>query len=784
MKPQFYSVSQSLERLVVILLGCLGMPIICGAATFVSFQENDMRTNSDPYTVNTSGTLIINSNGTNSYNMGATYLRKSVPNTVKDGTQLLIGQNAADTYRSFFAIDVSYLTNIVGVNTSRVDSAALVLTHNGNGSGGSMDASVYLTNPFDERYATWNNPYRTSLGDLTTNSVGGIIGAELKRVPVTGAITPGSITGIKEIWGSPSLLWPSTYSAPDSLVGAVRTALASTNKTVYFLLKTITESTTLFARFTDDAGAVLGDTVDMRPELRVGIDSAGMAGNTVGVVATVPLMRQSDSANPGKFSIIRTGDTNSTITVNFLFSGTAFESVHYNWSPFINPPTVTFAPGQTNVEVDITPISTDPTSGPDRTVILTSQPLTGYTLLPNPATVNILPDALVEYAFNENNNNTNLTLSAIATGTVVVAISGQVTANNVVAGSGMGAFGDTTPGVASHYYLAVGGEFTSSPSSFGCRGNVLTNNQAGAIADNDYLSFTIAPKPGAALNYSGMGFQVKVSVTYATANMFLRSSLDNFASDLGAFSKTGNGAFSFITTSLSDPGFTQALAPIEFRLYFYSSDITNASQALRLDDVVFYGNPATLPAGIQQLTVAATGNAAEPNVAGSFTLTRGGDVSSPLAVNYALGGTATNGVHYQLLSGTTNFAAAQSSIVIPVVPIDNSTYDPGKTVVLTLASNAAYTLIFNSATVLITNDDAPVVTQPVITTTSVVGTGVTIDFTGAASDPASAFKLYRCATADGTYAEDTGASITALGGAQFRATTVTNGAAQFYRIRR
>ena len=742
-----------------------------------------MRTNSDPYTVNTSGTLIINSNGTNSYNMGATYLRKSVPNTVKDGTQLLIGQNAADTYRSLFAFDVSYLTNIVGVDTSRVDSVALVLTHNGNGSGGSMDASVYLTSPFDERYATWNNPYRTSLSDTTTNSAGGVIGAELKRLPVTGAITPGSITGIKEVWGSPSLLWPSTYSAPDGLGGAVRTALASPNKTVYLLLKTITESTTLFSRFTDDAGAVVGDTVDMRPELRVGIDSAGMVGNTVGVVATVPLARQSDSVNPGKFSIYRTGDTNSTITVNFLFSGTAFESVHYSWSPLINPPSVTFLPGQTNAEVDITPALVDPTTGPDRTVILTLQPLAGYTLLPSTATVTIMPDALAEYAFNENNNNTNLTLSAVATGTVVAAISGQVTANNVVAGSGLGVFGDTTPGVASHYYLAVGGEFVSPPSSFGCRGNVLTNNQIDAIADNDYLSFTIAPKPGAALNYSGMGFQVKVSVTSATANMFLRSSLDNFASDLGAFSKTGNGAFSFLTTSLSDPGFTQVLAPIEFRLYFYSSDITNANQALRLDDVVFYGSPTSLPAGVQQLTVAATGNAAEPNVAGSFTLTRGGSVSSPLTVNYALGGTATNGVHYQTLSGTTNFAAAQTSIVIPVIPIDNNVYDPGKTVVLTLASNTAYTLIFKSATVSITNDDPAVVTQPVITNIGVAGGTVTINFTGGASDTPGQFALQSGGTVNGTFADDNTALITG-GGGSFQATTAASGATRFYRIRR
>ena len=63
------------------------------------------------------------------------------------------------------------------------------------------------------------------------------------------------------------------------------------------------------------------------------------------------------------------------------------------------------------------------------------------------------------------------------------------------------------------------------------------------------------------------------------------------------------------------------------------------------------------------------------------------------------------------------------------------------------------------------------------------GSTVTISFSGAAGDPASAFYLQSCATVNGSYADENTAIITGSNGS-FQAVTSVNGAARFYRIRR
>jgi hypothetical protein len=74
-------------------------------------------------------------------------------------------------------------------------------------------------------------------------------------------------------------------------------------------------------------------------------------------------------------------------------------------------------------------------------------------------------------------------------------------------------------------------------------------------------------------------------------------------------------------------------------------------------------------------------------------------------------------------------------------------------------------------------------TQPDITGISVSGITVTIKFTGAASDPATAFTLLSSGTVNGAYSSAAGASITGSAGS-YTATVPTNGAMQFYRIQR
>jgi hypothetical protein len=68
-----------------------------------------------------------------------------------------------------------------------------------------------------------------------------------------------------------------------------------------------------------------------------------------------------------------------------------------------------------------------------------------------------------------------------------------------------------------------------------------------------------------------------------------------------------------------------------------------------------------------------------------FTVRRFGDASNPITVNYAIGGTASNGVNYAALPGYVTIPAGSAYALIPIVPIDTGSFP--KTVVLTLAAS-------------------------------------------------------------------------------------------------
>jgi len=106
--------------------------------------------------------------------------------------------------------------------------------------------------------------------------------------------------------------------------------------------------------------------------------------------------------------------------------------------------------------------------------------------------------------------------------------------------------------------------------------------------------------------------------------------------------------------------------------------------------------------------------AAEPNGAGKFEVTRTGDTSSDLTVFYTVGGTATAGTDYAALVGSVLIPAGSASAFIELSVRDDSVYEGDETVVLTLASNAAYEIDSpSSATVNIADDELP----PLVTIT-------------------------------------------------------------------
>ncbi|PYK99615.1 MAG: hypothetical protein DME19_08005 [Verrucomicrobia bacterium] len=126
------------------------------------------------------------------------------------------------------------------------------------------------------------------------------------------------------------------------------------------------------------------------------------------------------------------------------------------------------------------------------------------------------------------------------------------------------------------------------------------------------------------------------------------------------------------------------------------------------------------PTQTPTVSVAATdGNASEQGPGtGTFTLTRTGDTSSALTVNYTLGGTAVNGTDYQQLGTSVTVPAGASSATVTVTPIDDSEPEGDETVVLTISGNAAYTVGSpGSATITIADNDQPASGEPVITLT-------------------------------------------------------------------
>jgi PKD repeat protein len=87
------------------------------------------------------------------------------------------------------------------------------------------------------------------------------------------------------------------------------------------------------------------------------------------------------------------------------------------------------------------------------------------------------------------------------------------------------------------------------------------------------------------------------------------------------------------------------------------------------------------------------GVAGEPGLAtgsGRFQVRRIGDLTQPLTVNYAMSGTASNGVDYTLVSGTATLAAGEASRTVVVDPLPDALAEGTEMAILTLLPGTGY----------------------------------------------------------------------------------------------
>ncbi|MFM6724891.1 MAG: Calx-beta domain-containing protein, partial [Dolichospermum sp.] len=107
-----------------------------------------------------------------------------------------------------------------------------------------------------------------------------------------------------------------------------------------------------------------------------------------------------------------------------------------------------------------------------------------------------------------------------------------------------------------------------------------------------------------------------------------------------------------------------------------------------------------------------------------YTFTRTGSTTSPLTVNYTIGGTATNGIDYSTIGTSVTFAAGSSTATVTVDPTGDTTPEDHETVSLTLASGTGYNIGTTAAVTGTILDNDTIVTLAVAPT-SVTEDGTT-----------------------------------------------------------
>jgi hypothetical protein len=101
-----------------------------------------------------------------------------------------------------------------------------------------------------------------------------------------------------------------------------------------------------------------------------------------------------------------------------------------------------------------------------------------------------------------------------------------------------------------------------------------------------------------------------------------------------------------------------------------------------------------------------------PADSGSFTFRRVGPTTSALNLTVAWSGGATAGSDYTSIPTTVTIPSGQSSVVVNVVPLNDSTIEPPEDIIATISTSAAYVRdsVATTATVSLSDDDSPVVT--------------------------------------------------------------------------
>ncbi|MDJ0567177.1 MAG: Calx-beta domain-containing protein, partial [Microcystis sp. M49629_WE12] len=390
-------------------------------------------------------------------------------------------------------------------------------------------------------------------------------------------------------------------------------------------------------------------------------------------VSVSPASVQEDGTTNLVYTFTRTNlNLSSPLTVNFGASGIAnaapvgSDPADYNvltgsgvtFDPTTKLGTVTFAAGATTATVEVDPIADTIAEIANETVALTVNSGTGYIGgSPGTATGTIVSEETLPIFSNPN----PITIPSSGTSTPypstinVSGLSGNINSLKVTLTNLSHTFPDDID------VLLVGPTGTKA---------LLMSDVGGSSGVNN-VTLTFDPTATSSLPDSGLITSGSYKATdVGTGDIFNAPAPGGpYGTDFSVFNNTNpNGTWSLYV--MDDMGGDVGTIAGGWSLNIGTGAATKSISIAKTTD----GNEAG-------------------SVSSVFTLTRTGDLSSALTVNYTLAGTATPGVDYTgTTPNTVTFAALSPTATITLPTKDDLLSDPSETIITTITAPAGYTI--------------------------------------------------------------------------------------------
>ncbi|QNP30993.1 beta strand repeat-containing protein [Cylindrospermopsis curvispora] len=690
-----------------------------GAKTFtftVARTGDTSNVSSANWAVTGSGT-----NQANATDFGGTLPTGMVSFAASDTTQIITFNVLGDTTvepDEGFTVSLSNPTNATistGTATGTIqndDSEPANITLSLNPTSVTEDGVVNLVYSFTRTGATGNQ--------LTVNVNAGGTAVLGRDFSVTGPIGQGNLGSIA------SVTFAEGFSTATVTVDPIPNSIIEGDKTVFAILA----AGAGYTIGTVDAvtGTILEDDV-VPPQLAIAPTNAIQTEGNTGI-------------KPFTFTAIRSGDTSSSSSANWAVTGSGTNQA--NATDFGGTSgAVSFAAGETSQIITLNVLG-DSTVEPDEGFTVSLSNPTNATITTGTATGTITNDDVVppQLAIAPTNaiqteGNTGIkpfTFTAIRSGDT----SSSSSANWAVTGSGTNQanatdFGGTSGAVSfaagetsQIITLNVLGDSTVEPDegftvslSNPTNATITTGTATGTITNDDVVPPQLAIAPTNAIQTEGntgikpftfTAIRSGDTSSSSSANWAVTGSGTNqanatdFGGTSGAVSFAAGETSQIITLNVlgdstvePDEGFTVSL-----------SNPTNATITTGTATGTITNDDVVPP----QLAIAPTNAIQTEGNTGikpfTFTVTRSGDTSSSSSANWAVTGSGTNQANatdFGGTSGAVSFAAGETSQIITLNVLGDSTVEPDEGFTVSLSNPTNATITTGTATGTITNDD-------------------------------------------------------------------------------